>query len=148
MLGNIYIDVVAISQGLLLLVFSVLGVVLSEYMAYRILCPKQDFFRAGLTVIYANAVSVLVGVPTIESLDDVLRRVSFHISDGFYERYNEVILFFLCFILTWLVEAGAIYLFRKKLKVIKVFRTAGIVNVVSYIVLGIMVIISNSVISS
>ena len=148
MLGNVYIDFVAISQGLLLLVFAVLAVLISEYMAYRVLCPKQGVLRAVLATIYANFVSVLVGLPVIEPLFDVINKIYVRMFGGFYEAYVEAVLIFVCFVLTWIVEAAALFFCRKKLRVDKVFRTAGIINVVSYVILGIMAVIVNIAASS
>lgn len=148
MLGNVYIDFVAISQGGLLLVFAVLSVLISEYTAYRVLCPKQSVLRAVAATIYANGVSVVVGLPIIDPLFDVIYKIYRGIFGGFYEAYIEAVLLFACFVLTWLIEGAALFFCRKKLRVDKVFRTAGIINLVSYVILGIMSVIVNIAASS
>lgn len=141
-IANLYFDVVAIYQGLVFLLFAIPVVLLCEYQMYRFICPKQGVFRAILTTFYANLVSTLIGIPVIETLDDIARDISYRLIGRYYDSFT---LFVLCFALTWLCEALAILLFRRKLRVSKVFLTVGIVNFAGYIVLGIMLAFFKSV---
>jgi hypothetical protein len=141
-IANLYFDVIAIYEGLVFLLFAVPVVLLCEYQAYRFLCPKQGVRRAILTTIYANIVSTLIGIPVVETLDDIARDISHQLIGRYDANFT---LFILCFALTWLCEALAILLFRRKLRVSKVFLSVGIVNFASYIVLGIMLVFFKSV---
>lgn len=133
-LANVYFDIAAVSQGIVFLLFCIPVVLLSEFEVYRVLCPKQGLIRSIIASVYANAVSGILGIFSAETIEDVII-ITFG-SAGFL--YN-ISLFVSLFLLTYVLEVGAIYLIYRKLKVEKVFISVGVANVVSYAILAIMV---------
>lgn len=142
-LANLYFDEVAISQGIVFLLFCIPVVVLCEYGIYRVVWPEQSKLRAFLVSIYANSVSGVLGVFIGETLEDVASDISNSLGGSNYGWKYGVILFVLLFILTWLSESGAVFLLRKKLRIKKVFLGVGIANVASYIAILVMLFLYN-----
>ena len=131
-LSNLYIDVVAIYEGIVFLIFCIAAVLLSEYAAYKLLLRKQRRYKAILTVLYTNAASSIIGFILVESVADFALHIS---SEGLL---YHIVLFLVMFVITWLIEFIAVYPLRKKLDVQNPFVTVGAANLASYIVLAVM----------
>ena len=135
-LANLYFDIIAISQGIVFLLFCIPIVVLIEFEIFRIFCPTQGIIRAIITSLYANTVSGVVGIFCAEPMEDII--IDLVGSAGFL---HDGSLFVSLLLLTYIMEVGAIYIFRRKLKVQKVFFCVGVANLVSYVVLIFMIVL-------
>lgn len=112
-------------------------VLLCEYEVYRLLYPRQGVLRSILTSLYANTISGAAGFLIGKTLDDI----AIDISQDSAEIVYQIICFLLFFLATWFIEAIAVKLLHKKLKIHKVFIGTFIVNIASYTILAIMVLI-------
>lgn len=79
----------------------------------------------------------MAGLLIGETLDDI----AIDISQGSGGIVYQIICFTLFFLATWFIEAIAVKLLHKKLKIQKVFIGTCVVNIASYTILVIMVLI-------
>ena len=103
--------------GFIFLCIWIFVILLIEFGTYRFVYPEQKFSITALTVFYANLISVVL----VMLMDSPLRSFSSKISIRFWNTIGGfldfTIYFFCLFLLSWLIEAVAIYILRKKLRV-------------------------------
>jgi hypothetical protein len=140
---NVVFDPIAITQGIAFLLFCIPVVLLCEFEVYRIFYRKQGVLRAILTVLYANAISGIAGIIIFETLTDISGDISHKLGYSEAGLVNNITLFVLMLVCTWLIEVGVLYPLRRKLKMSNLFIGVGIANFVSYIAVVIMLIVKN-----
>ena len=92
-LADAYFDWVAVTRGIVVLLFCIPIFLLCEFEVYRIIYPMQGILRAALTSIYANVISGVAGIFFADGIGAVALRLSkkFPRSRAWYEdalRYN------------------------------------------------------------
>ena len=130
---NVVFDPIAITQGIAFLLFCIPVVLLCEF----------EVLRAILTVLYANAISGIAGIIIFETLTDISGDISHKLGYSEAGLVNNITLFVLMLVCTWLIEVGVLYPLRRKLKMSNLFIGVGIANFVSYIAVVIMLIVKN-----
>jgi hypothetical protein len=138
LLANVYIDVVALSEGIVVLLISIPLVLVCEYGAFRLSCPGQTKLKAILLCLYANLVSTAIGYPILGLLSGLS---GIDLADAL----GGVLLWFFCLVFTSLVEWGAIYPLRKLLIVKKPWTAVLAANVTSYVALAVLLLIVRSI---
>jgi hypothetical protein len=134
LVANVYIDVVALSEGIVVLLISIPLVLVCEYGAFRLSCPGQTKLKAMLLCLYVNLVSTAIGYA-------ILGLITKWGNIEIVENMRDALLWLVCLVITCLIEWGAIYPLRKLLTVKKPWTAVLAANVTSYVALACLILL-------
>jgi hypothetical protein len=128
--ANVYIDVVALSQGIVALLIGIPLLLVCEYGVFRLCWWDQSKWKTILICLYVNIVSVGAGY----GIGGLIVLWSY----DWFESLSKFELWLACFVCTVPIEWLAVRLFRRQFKIQKVFLPILYANITSYAALGIV----------